>query len=219
MAKTVEVTATAYVWNWIFPRLAAFELPESLGEGDGKDFDEIQRAIVKTECAEAVKEFKAFSHYAQQLGAKNRVIFGHKEDWKETESLPEAFGEEKSRKKKRKDFEHLNPEKSYTLKFNKDARSGLTWFFLTLLSPPVMIERMIGRNEKPVQIPSHDAATPIQAETFIWPIVKQLGREKAMREALGLDNSQKKRAWADDEDEGVPVPTKTGKGEEKLAEV
>lgn len=210
MAKITEVTATAHVWNWLFPRVASFELPESLGEG--KDFDEIQRAIVKTELADVVKELKSFSYYAQQLGAKNRVIFGQKEDWEESEAVPDEDAGEGKRRKKRPRWEHVKPEKNYTLKFTKDAVSGLTWFFMTLLSPPILIKRFM-TNGKEMEIPSHEAAAPIQAESFCWPIIRQLKREKAVREALGLDKSDKKRAWKDDDEDEAPAAA-AAKGEE-----
>src|SRR5438876_9602054 len=74
-----EVKLVALIWNWLYQKIAGFELPEKIGEKEKYTKD--QRMVVKWEAMKAEQELKAHSHYANLIGSRNMLIFGAKEDW------------------------------------------------------------------------------------------------------------------------------------------
>jgi len=181
-----KVKLTAYQWDWLFKRLCNFEMPEKIGE---TTWDKDQRGIVKDEIRQAVAEMKKHSYYAQKLGPDNRLFFGEQGDWEEI----------RDDKKNLTDLTHLKPDKEYVLSFGEAAVSGICWWAYVSVTSPIMTHEKIKGED--VTIISHHSANPIQCTTFVWPLIEGLGRVKSVREAAGLDKSEKKRRWEDD-----PVP-------------
>lgn len=178
-----KVKMSAYLWDWIFKRLCGFEMPDKIGE---TSWDNDQRGIVKDEVRHAVVEMKRHSYYAQKLGPDNRLCFGAQEDWEEVRDDKQALI----------DLKQIKPEKEYVLAFGEAAVSGICWWAYVSLTPPnISHEKVQGNN---VTVFSHHSTTPIQGAAFVWPLIEGLGRVKALREAVGLDKSEKKRRWEND---------------------
>ncbi len=175
MAKNSTVKLTATKLNWLFQKLAIFELPEKVGD---TAYDFVQRRIVKDECARGVRELKAYSHWAQKLGGELRLVFGPKDLW-----------EEVRKDGKLADLKMTTPEREFEVRLSQDAVSGISWLLLIQLSPAT--------KDQSGQM-SHDEASPVVAEMYVWPIAEAIRRVKVLRDSLNLDSTDKKRQWADD---------------------
>lgn len=194
-----KVKLTAYLWDWIMKQLVNFEMPEKVGE---TSWDKDQRAIVKDEVRQAVAELRRHSYYAQKLGPDNRLFFGAQEDWEEG----------RDEKKVLNNLKHVKPEKEYVCSFGEAAVSGICWWAYLAVTPATMTKEKVRGEE--VTVASHMSAGPMQCSMFVWPLIEGLGRVKAVREAAGLDKSEKKRRWEDDplpDAEAKPAPVKAEK--------
>lgn len=177
MAKATVVRLAAVKLNWLFQKVAMFELPEKVGD---VSYDLVQRRIVKDECAKALRELKAYSPWAQRLGSEMRLVFGPADLWTEIRKDGKLV-----------DLEMLHPERECEIKLSQEAVSGISWLLLTMLS--VATKNAEGKQ-------SHEEAPPIVADLYVWPIAEAIRRVKVLRESLNLDSSEKKRQWADDPD-------------------
>lgn len=173
MSKTVTVELTAEQGNWLLQRLAGFELPEKLGE---VKYDSQARSNVKDDCRLAMRALRAISHYAKLVGDDNRLVFGSEDNW-----VKDVTADGKIRL--------VDAGRLYKIEFNEDAVTGIMWMFYALLLPSE-------RKDDGTVI--HASVAPITAELFIWPVVEQMNKAKALRSTLGLDNATKKTRWDDD---------------------
>lgn len=177
MAKTVTVKLPAATLNWLFQRVAIFELPEKVGD---TTYDAIQRRIVKDECAAAVRDLKAYSNWAQKLGEDMRLVFGPTDLWEEVRKDGKLV-----------ELKILHPDRMCEVRLTSDAVSGISWLLLLMLSP--CTKGADGRV-------SHEEASPIISNIYVWPIAEAIRRVKVLRDSLNLDSTDKKRQWADDPD-------------------
>lgn len=175
MAKKITVKLAAAKLNWLFQRVAMFELPEKVGESA---YDPIQRRIVKDECTSALRDLKGYSSWAQKIGDEMRLVFGPMDLWKENRKDGKLI-----------DLEMLHPEKEFEVNLSTDAVSAISWILITMLS--VASKDASGRS-------SHEEASPVIADIYIWPIATAIRRVKVIRDSLNLDSTDKKRQWADD---------------------
>jgi len=194
-----KVKLTAYQWDWLFKQLVNFEMPEKLAE---TAYDKEQRSIVKDEVRQAIAEMKKHSYYPQKLGPDNRFFFGAKEDWEESRNEKGILD----------GLKHIKPDREYVLAFGEAAVSGLCWWAYLAVTPATITHEKVRGGEE-MMIASHSSASPVQCVAFVWPLVEGLGRVKAVREAAGLDKSEKKRRWEDDPVEPMTTLAEAAKSE------
>jgi hypothetical protein len=173
MGDAVELEVTAEQGNWLFQRIAGFELPDKLGE---VKYDNQTRSGVKEDCRIAARIFRKQSYYAVLVGDENRLVFGAEDNWKKDEKDPGGL-------------RMVNASRVYKLSLCEDAVSGLMWLFYALLTPSQ-------RKEDGTLI--HSSISPIMAEIFVWPVVEKLHKVNALRAALGLMGVKSKGRWTDD---------------------
>lgn len=171
MAKTL-IKATQDQFQWVMYFLGSFIMPDKLGT---REYTPIERARIQERISALFDDLLPHSYYAQQHGEEYLSCFGDKDDWIPDPNKP---GEKKA----------ARPSKMYEVELGQKGASGMIWLFTVLLTPP---EKIKGKNpmEKDT-ITNPYMVTPALAARFLWPMVKQLGKEVELRRAVGLDDSE-----------------------------
>lgn len=177
----VKVKATHDQWQWVTFFVGQFMMPEKLGE---RVYKIAERARIQEEVSGLFDALKVHSYYLQQHGNAYENRFGAKEDWKldglVSNGKPEMVA--------------TNPDKVTEVTLGDRAVSGALWLFTVLLTPPETTTTPDGK--KSVSHPY--AITPALASRFVWPIVEQMRKVKALRKAVGLVADEPLMRWDDD---------------------
>lgn len=173
MAKTTEVAFIAEEAQFLLEQSTRMGLPQELGE---EKFSVADQSIANDEMAALVLALKGHSPWIQGWGKERLGLFGDKTDWavkKDDEGNQTC--------------EHLEPGKTYKVRFSDEAVNGAMWVLFLSLYPSV---KMGDRTHRPVS-----AAIAAQV---CWPIAKKLGKATALRSFLKMDKTRS-RVWASDE--------------------
>lgn len=187
MARTV-LKATQDQFQWVMFFLSNFVMPEKVGT---RSYNVTERGRIQERISALFDDLLPSAYYAGQHGVEFAPLFGDKDDWI---ADPDKPGEKKC----------IKPSKEYTIEFSQKGLSGMIWLFSVLLTP-IEIRRATNPLEKDMS--SHPyAVSPALASRFVWPLVRQIGKEVELRRAVGLDD-QEFEPWT------VPTPmAPDGKG-------
>lgn len=166
------IRATQDQFQWVMYYLSGFMMPEKLGS---RMYNPTERGRIQERVSALFDDLLPHSYYAQQHGSEYYAIFGDKEDWADDPVKP---GEKKA----------VKPSKLYEVSLSPKAVSGIVWLFSVLLTPAEIVKA-----KSPVEkdTPSHPyTVLPALASKFIWPMVRQLGKEVELRRAVGFDDQE-----------------------------
>jgi hypothetical protein len=187
MAKIQKVKLTAEQGQLLLMMSANFQPPEKLGEAT---YGAVERAQAREEVRLLFRDLKSVSPHVQAIGRKQRVLFGPPDNWEEIQN---DKGEVTN-------YQVKDTTREIEMRLTEDAVSGLLWCLVTYMDPssPAPISVMV-------------------AENVVWPLVAKLGKNQALREALGLDKAQPRR-WKDDPEKDQELSVgPAGNGEPEAA--
>lgn len=155
-----------------------FNLPDKLGEAT---YTFVDKSLASDEVRSLYRALRAYSPAMQDASLNKRrlPIFGEKTAW--DIELDEKGGIKAASLK--------HPETPVSLELDNDSVSGAMWCLLLAVHPD--------SKESRVGVSS--------AETLVWPTAVILGKSRALRDAIGLTRTEKRRRWDDDPAEEKPA--------------
>lgn len=151
-----------------------FNLPEKLGEAT---YTFVDKSLSAEEVRQLYRALRAYSPAMQDpaLNKRRLPIFGPRDAW--DIELDEKGGIKSASLK--------NPTEEISITLGEEAVAGAAWCLLLAVHPDAKEQR--------VNVSS--------AETLVWPTAVTLKKSKALREAIGLTRTEKRRHWDDDPSE------------------
>ncbi len=190
------IRATQDQFQWVMFYVGGFMMPEVVGN---RRYTQVERARIQEKISALFDDLLPHSYYAQQFGEEFAAYFGDKEDWAMDPNKP---GEYKPVKK----------GKEYAVEMSQKGISGLVWLFSVLLTPAEIIKAKTPMEKDGLSHPY--SVAPMLASRFIWPMVKQIGKEVELRRAVGLDD-QEFEPWTDRQPVAPVVEIQEVKGKSK----
>ena len=158
-----------------------FNLPDKLGEAT---YTFVDKSLASDEVRCLYRALRSYSPAMQDAALNKRrlPIFGAKADW----------DLELDEKGSLKNATLKTPDAVFQVDLDEDAVSGAMWCLLLAIHPD-----------------ARDHAVNVStAETIVWPLANTLRKAKALRDAIGLTRTEKRRRWDNDPEEVVAVEAK-----------
>jgi hypothetical protein len=169
MSEFREFEFTMTQGQYLFLLSANSTLPESLGT---TKYEVTDRMIVNDMIRTLYRELREISPASERMPGKEALLlFGPSEAWVNDDQL------------KPEERRMMNPDQKVKIALSRDAVDGITWLMYMLLFPRQTRDGM-----------STDIL-PKEADRLVWPILEIVGRNKTIRENLGLNKIEKKHRW------------------------
>lgn len=193
MSKREEFTLKA---NWCQQILVTClsgraVFPKKWGE---KPVPEEEQLIAREDLGDLLKAFRAYSPWLQGIGDDYRTLFGDKGNWRAIDKSGKRIEGVRQDDERIGGYEMDDPEKTYAIRLNREALSGIVWCCILRLHPHCIMP-----------------TSTKDAVDIWWPVAEAIGKTNAVRKYIGLAGA-KRTEFEDDPD---PSEAKTTEKEAK----